>query len=158
YVSLIICLLGVLLLQGFVVLRPALERIEHGIGELEQTTQALHRQVSFKELLQSVAVAANEATSLEAGLQFALDRICAHTGWPVGHVYFYSPGSAKQLISSSLWHVERDERFASLCDATQSTRLYSGMGVPGRVVKSGKPVWIRDLLVESEFTEKMAAA
>ncbi len=120
--------------------------------------QALHRQVSFKELLQSVAVAANEATSLEAALQFALDRICAHTGWPVGHVYFYSPGSAKELISSSLWHIERDERFASLCDATQSTRLYSGMGVPGRVVKSGKPAWIRDLLVESEFTEKMAAA
>jgi hypothetical protein len=41
--------------------------------------QALHRQVSFKELLQSVAVAANEATSLEAALQFAIDRICAHT-------------------------------------------------------------------------------
>ncbi len=66
YVGLIICLLGVLLLQGFVVLRPALERIEHGIGALEQTSRALHRQVSFKELLQSVAVAANEATSIEA--------------------------------------------------------------------------------------------
>lgn len=158
YVGLIICLLGVLLLQGFVVLRPALERIEQGIGELERTTQALHRQMSFKELLQSVAVAANEATSIEAALQFALDRICTHTGWPVGHVYFYTPGSAKELISSSLWHIERDERFAALCDATQSTRLYSGMGVPGRVVKSGKPAWIRDLLVESEFTEKMAAA
>jgi NO-binding membrane sensor protein with MHYT domain/signal transduction histidine kinase len=158
YVGLIICLLGVLLLQGFVVLRPAMERIEHGIGELERTTQALHRQVSFKELLQSVAVAANEATSLEAALQFALDRICAHTGWPVGHVYFYTPGSTKELTSSSLWHIERDERFASLCDATQSTRLYSGMGVPARVVKTGKPAWIRDLLVESEFTEQMAAA
>ncbi|WP_129642382.1 MHYT domain-containing protein [Peristeroidobacter agariperforans] len=158
YVGLIICLLGVLLLQGFVVLRPALVRIEHGIGELEQTTQALHRQVSFKELLQSVAVAANEATSIEAAMQYALDRICAHTGWPVGHVYFYTPGSGKELVSSSLWHIERNERFAALCDATQSTRLYSSMGVPSRVVKSGKPAWIRDLLVESEFTEKMAAA
>jgi NO-binding membrane sensor protein with MHYT domain/signal transduction histidine kinase len=150
YVGLIVCLLGVLLLQGFVVLRPALERIEHGIGELERTSQALHRQVSFKELLQSVAVAANEATSIEAALQFALDRICAHTGWPVGHVYFYTPGSAKELISSSLWHIENEERFVALCDATQSTRLYSGMGVPGRVVSSGKPAWIRDLLLESE--------
>lgn len=158
YVGLIICLLGVLLLQGFVVLRPAMERIEHGIGELEHTTQALHRQVSFKELLQSVAVAANEATSLDAALQFALHRICSHTGWPVGHVYFYTPGSAKELISSSLWHIEHDERFAALCNATQSTRLYSGIGVPERVVKSGKPAWIRDLLVESEFTDKRAAA
>lgn len=157
YVGLIVCLLGVLLLQGFVVLRPALERIELGIGALERTTQALHRQVSFKELLQSVAVAANEATSIEAAMQFALDRICAHTGWPVGHVYFYSPGSAKELISSSLWHIEDDERFAKLCDATQSTRLYSGMGVPGRVVKSGKPAWIRDLLLESEFPRQVAA-
>jgi signal transduction histidine kinase len=150
YVGLIICLLGVLLLQGFVVLRPALERIEEGIGALERTSQALHRQVSFKELLQSVAVAANEATSIEAAMQFALDRICAHTGWPVGHVYFYTPGSAKELISSSLWHIENEERFAALCDATQSTRLYSGMGVPSRVVKSGKPAWIRDLMFEGE--------
>jgi NO-binding membrane sensor protein with MHYT domain/signal transduction histidine kinase len=150
YVGLIICLLGVLLLQGFVVLRPALERIEHGIGALERTTQALHRQVSFKELLQSVAVAANEATSIEAAMQFALDRICAHTGWPVGHVYFYTPGSGKELISSSLWHIENEERFVALCDATQSTRLYSGMGVPGRVVRSKKPAWIRDLLLEDE--------
>jgi NO-binding membrane sensor protein with MHYT domain/signal transduction histidine kinase len=158
YVGLIICLLGVLLLQGFVVLRPAMERIEQGIGELERTSQALHRQVSFKELLQSVAVAANEATSIEAAMQFALDRICAHTGWPVGHVYFYTPGQAKELISSALWHIENEERFAALCDATQSTRLYSGMGVPGRVIESGKPAWIRDLKLEGESPRRAAAA
>lgn len=145
YVGLIICLMAVLLLQGLVVLRPALARIQQGIGELERTTQALHRQVSFVELLQSVAVAANEATSTDAVLQFALDRICAHTGWPVGHVYFCAPGSNTELISSSLWHVEDPERFAALCNATQRTRLQAGMGLPGRVVKSGKPAWIRDV-------------
>ncbi|MBL8266187.1 MHYT domain-containing protein [Steroidobacter sp.] len=158
YVGLIACLLGVLLLQGFVVLRPALARIEHTIGELERTTQALHRQVSFKELLQSIAVAANEATSIEAAMQFALDRVCVHTGWPVGHVYFHAPGAITELVSSSLWHIGNDERFAALCNATQRTRLYSGMGLPGRVVKSGKPAWIRDLQDDNDPPKRAVAS
>ncbi|MBM0104680.1 GAF domain-containing protein [Steroidobacter sp. S1-65] len=157
YVFMLMSLLGVLLLQGLVVLRPALSRIQHGIGELERTTQALHRQVSFVELLQSVAVAANEATSTDTVLQFALDRICAHTGWPVGHVYLCAPDSA-DLISSSLWHVDDPERFASLCNATQRTRLHAGMGLPGRVVKTGKPAWIRDVRDESSFAADVEVA
>ena len=158
YVGMIMSLLGVLLLQGLVVLRPALARIQHGIGELELTTQALHRQVSFVELLQSVAVAANEATSTDTVLQFALDRICVHTGWPVGHVYFCAPDSSNDLISSSLWHVEDPERFAALCNATQRTRLHAGMGLPGRVVKTGKPAWIRDVRDDSNFAADVEVA
>ncbi len=157
YVGMIMSLLGVLLLQGLVVLRPALARIQQGIGELERTTQALHRQVSFVELLQSVAVAANEATSTDTVMQFALDRICAHTGWPVGHVYFCAPDST-DLISSTLWHVEDPERFAALCNATQRTRLHAGMGLPGRVVKTGKPAWIRDVREDSNFSADVEVA
>lgn len=157
YIGLIVCLMAVLLLQGLVVLRPALAKIQQGIGELERTTHALHRQVSFVELLQSVAVAANEATSTEAVLQFALDRICTHTGWPVGHVYFYAPGSSNELISSALWHVEDPERFAALCNATQRTRLHAGMGLPGRVVISGKPAWIRDVREEGAIPREASA-
>lgn len=158
YVGLIVCLLAVLLLQGLLVLRPALMRIQHGIGELERTTQALHRQMSFVGLLQSVAVAANQATSTETVMQFALDRICAHTGWPVGHVYFCARGSAAELISSSLWHVEDTEKFAALCSATQRTRLQAGMGLPGRVVKSGMPAWIRDVRTDSSITKEPGMA
>ncbi|HEY0680910.1 MAG TPA: MHYT domain-containing protein [Steroidobacter sp.] len=158
YVAMILSLLGLLLLQGLLVLRPALAKIQQGIGELELTTQALHRQVSFVELLQSVAVAANEATSTDTAMQFALDRICAHTGWPVGHVYFCAPGGSTDLISSSLWHVDDPERFAALCNATQRTRLHAGMGLPGRVVKTGKPAWIRDVREDSSFSADVEVA
>jgi NO-binding membrane sensor protein with MHYT domain/signal transduction histidine kinase len=152
YIGLMMALLGVLLLQGLVVLRPALEKIQQGIGELEHAKQALHRQVSFVELLQSVAVAANEATSIEAVMQFALDRICAHTGWPAGHAYFHAPGASTELISSALWHVEPASRFEALCNATQGTGLRTGMGLPGRVVESGKPAWIRDIQEDTKLT------
>lgn len=158
YVSLIICLMSVLLVQGLVILRPALAKIQQGIGELERTTHALHRQVSFVELLQSVAVAANEATSTDTVLQFTLDRICAHTGWPVGHVYFRAPGSATDLVSSSLWHVDDPERFAALCNATQRTRLHAGMGLPGRVMNSGKAAWIRDAREDGAIPKEVSAA
>lgn len=158
YLGLTMSLLGVLLLQGLMVLRPALAKIQQGIGELERTTQALHRQVSFVELLQSVAVAANQATSTEAALQFALDRICAHTGWPVGHVYFYTPGASTELLSSSLWHIDDADKFQALCDSTQETRVQTGMGLPGRVIQTGKPAWIRDVREDTSFRRKSLAA
>src|SRR5438445_1645764 len=48
------------------------------------------------ELLQDITIAANEATSSAAALQFAVDRICADMGWPVGHAYLaVAPGVAR---------------------------------------------------------------
>ena len=43
--------------------------------------------LSMMKLLKTVASAANEASSIEEGLQQSIDSICEYTGWPVGHVY-----------------------------------------------------------------------
>src|SRR6266567_7358201 len=64
YFGLLLFVLGVLLLQGLLVLRPALTRIQQGISQLELAKQALYRKATFLELLQAVAVAANEAPSV----------------------------------------------------------------------------------------------
>ena len=41
-------------------------------------------------LLESIAVAANEAATQEDAVRFALNRICEHTHWPLGHIYYVS--------------------------------------------------------------------
>jgi len=154
--GLLLSILGVLLLQGLLVLRPALIRIQQGISQLELAKQALHRKATFVELLQVVAVAANEATSVEAALQFTLDRICEYTGWPVGHVYFVAP-KRSELISTTLWHLEDALQFATFRQVTRETPLPIGRGLPGRVAENAKPLWIPDINADTNFPRRSAA-
>src|SRR5260370_12914816 len=140
--ALLLAVFGVLLVQGVVVLRPALINIQQGISELELAKHALHRKATFVELLQLVATAANEATSVDAVLQFTIDQICQRTGWPVGHVYFLSARAGAELIPSELWHLDNAPEFETFRQVTSSAALAAGAGLPGRVAASGKPTWI----------------
>jgi len=155
--GLLLSILGVLRLHGLVVLRPALARIQQGISQLMLAKQELHRKATFVELLQVVAVAANGATSVEAALQFTIDRICEHTGWPVGHVYFRTPGSSTDLTSSTLWHFDNAAQFETFRLVTDRTPLAIGAGLPGRVVESGKPAWIPDINEDTNFPRRKVA-
>ncbi len=157
YFGLLLFVLGVLLLQGLLVLRPALTRIQQGISQLELAKQALYRKATFLELLQAVAVAANEAPSVETALQFTLDRICKHTGWPVGHVYFVAKKTRSELISSTLWHLDDAPKFAAFRQVTRETPLPIGRGLPGRVAENAKPLWIPDINEDTNFPRRSAA-
>ncbi|HET6842955.1 MAG TPA: response regulator [Candidatus Angelobacter sp.] len=157
YLGILAFILGVLLLQGLLVLRPALVRIQEGISQLRQAKQALQRKTKFMELLQVAAVAANEATSIETALQFTIDRICKHTGWQVGHVYLCSSKTSREIVSTQLWHVEDDAMFDTFRRITETTPLEIGLGLAGRVARSGKAVWISDIRQEANFPKKKAA-
>jgi signal transduction histidine kinase/NO-binding membrane sensor protein with MHYT domain/DNA-binding response OmpR family regulator len=155
--GLLLSILGVLVLQGLVVLRPALVKIQQSISQVVLAKQELHRKATFVELLQVVAVAANEATSVEVALQFTLDQICEHTGWPVGHVYFCSPETTTELISSTLWHLENASQFEAFRQVTSGTPLTMGVGLPGRVAESGKSEWIPDINQDDNFPRMKVA-
>ena len=53
----------------------------------KEAEAALHQQTALVKLLQEVATAANLAPNTEHALQTGVDRVCAYTGWPVGHAY-----------------------------------------------------------------------
>ncbi|MGH6943309.1 MAG: PAS domain-containing protein, partial [Geminicoccaceae bacterium] len=127
------------------------------ISERKEAEIALHEQTSFVELLQVIAAASNEAATVDEAMQFCLDRVCAHTGWPVGHVYMLADDGTGELVSTSLWHFDDPERFACFRTITESMRLAPGIGMPGRVLASGKPVWIADLANDSNFPRSKAA-
>jgi PAS domain S-box-containing protein len=111
----------------------------------------LRRQIAVVGLLQEVAVAANESSTVEYALQLGLDRVCAHTGWPVGHVYLPARDSPDELVPTALWHLEDAARFQEFRSATEATRLAKGVGLPGRVLASGKPLWINDVTKDPNF-------
>ncbi|MCI0395441.1 MAG: GAF domain-containing protein [Chloroflexi bacterium] len=108
----------------------------------QKAEAALVRESGFLKLLQVVAVAANEATAIEDVLQFVLDQICQHTGWPVGHVYLTNEKDNNELISTTLWHLNSPERFEVFRRISEATRFPAGVGLPGRVLASGRPEWL----------------
>ncbi|MFZ4125341.1 MAG: hypothetical protein ACOYJ2_04645 [Rickettsiales bacterium] len=58
--------------------------------------------VDLSSLQQKVAIAANEADTIEEGVRTALEQVCAYMDWPVGHAYIFDKATEK-LISMDAW-------------------------------------------------------
>src|SRR5581483_11717469 len=97
------------------------------ITERTLAEAALRRQTTFVRLLQEVAITANQATSVDAALQSALDQVCAYTGWPIGHAYF-SSREDDGLEPTRLWHIDDPEQFVSFRKQTEVLRFAAGVG------------------------------
>lgn len=117
----------------------------------ERVTRDLYERQQETELLQAIAVTANEATNTEAAIERALAQICRAARWPVGHCYLASGDSPDQLLPSGLWYLENPARFAALRYVTDAMPLRAGEGLPGRVLATRQPVWITDILADANF-------
>jgi signal transduction histidine kinase len=100
-------------------------------------------------LLQVVAVAANQAGTVEEALQACIDEVCNATGWPVGHAYL--PGDDGVLVPTLFWHIDDPERYATFKRVTEGTPLELGVGLPGRVAASGRAEWVTDVNEDTNF-------
>jgi PAS domain S-box-containing protein len=116
-----------------------------------QAEEALRQKTALLELLQVAAVAANEASALQDALQAVLDQVCAHTGWPVGHAYIQASDSPIELMPTTIWHLDNPELYDTFRRVTEASRMPWGIGLPGRILASGKPVWIMDVTKDSNF-------
>ena len=116
----------------------------------ERVTRELYTKQQELALLQSVATAANAASTLRAAVHLALEAVCRHTGWPAGHAYFCSAATG-ELVPSGLWQLSDPNQFRDLCRATDLTRFSRGVGLPGRVLAEGTPAWIRDVRCDRNF-------
>jgi len=104
-----------------------------------------------------VTVAANEASDIYAALQFAVDRICAYTQWPVGHAYLQTMDGTGEWVPTGIWHVDEPARFAAFQQATQRLRPVPGVDLIGRVVVHAKPEWSDDITTDPTFGRAQAA-
>jgi signal transduction histidine kinase len=116
----------------------------------QSAADPFRQQTAFVHLLQVVAVTANEAATVEDAMQRCLDQVCGQTGWPVGHAYLLADDGTGALVPTTLWHLDTPERFATFRQVTEALRLPPGMGLPGRVLASGKPAWIMDISQEPQ--------
>ncbi|MDQ6727774.1 MAG: PAS domain S-box protein, partial [Actinomycetota bacterium] len=127
------------------------KRVDERTAELAEANLRLTESARAVDLLRSVAVATNEAATVDEALQVALDEVCRHTGWPVGHVSRVSDGQPAELVPTDIWHVANPERFGAFRRVVDATRLPVGTGLGGRVAASRAPQWIQDLTAEVQL-------
>lgn len=124
---------------------------ERATSELYEAVQELRRKTSLLEVLGAVATAANEAASVEDAMQVCLDRICDHTGWPVGHALLLSDNVPPDLASSGVWHLQDSGQFDAFVQSTAGMCFAVGSGLPGRVLATATPAWISRLSDDDNF-------
>lgn len=107
--------------------------------------QLVINRTSRMQLLQDIAVATNETTTVEAVMQLTLERLCRYTGWPMGHVYLSDLNFSGRLISTSIWHVDDAERLASFKVLVENGRLVFNERLLEQVTATGHPAWATDL-------------
>src|SRR5690242_16892813 len=89
-------------------LRKRLDRERRSRTEAEKIAEnglrALYENQQKLKLLEEIAISANQASLVSEAMQFALNRVCAFTGWPLGHLYLASDdGSERRMRSTNIW-------------------------------------------------------
>ena len=118
-------------------------------------TGALQDRLAHLLLTQEAAVAANEADTLHCAVRAVMRQICAHVGCTVGHLWVSPGAAAPELRPTSLWHMTNaGSAYQEFQKATDELSIRPGVGLPGRVLADGRPVWISDLAADPAFLRR----
>ena len=102
-----------------------------------------------------VSLLAGSWSLTEVGEQI-LQTIAGSGNWVFGSLWLYEKKN-QTLHCVSTWHAAIAE-LKVFDDVTRQTRLKRSIGLPGRVVDSKKPTWIRDVVQDQNFPRAEAAA
>ena len=98
----------------------------------------------------SVTRALADAQTIGDGIRRIIETIGEQLGWQVGEFWAYEP-LADELRFAEFWSVEGIDT-TLLEQASLSRTFQRGEGLPGGVWASSAPRWIRDVLVDPQFT------
>jgi PAS domain S-box-containing protein len=118
--------------------------IEHKRHERRLTTQF------------SVARAVAQASTVEEGLAQILGDLCGLLDWWYAAVWVVND-RVGDMTSVQTW-MAREAGLEEFDEASRSTRLALGEGLPGRVWATGRPAWIRDAPHDDNFPRAKWAA
>jgi diguanylate cyclase (GGDEF)-like protein len=115
---------------------------ERGLRDLFQRQQEI-------KLLESIAVAANEAPGVNDAMKRALELVGRYASWPLGHLWLVAERHGERHFdSTTIWHdsLTRDGERAGpvqeLRTLTEASEFALGAGLPGQVVADAAPVWV----------------
>ncbi len=119
------------------------------IIERKDAEIALRNETELVHLIQNMTVATSDSLSVNEAMQICLGIVCEYTGFSVGHVYLVD--SKGTLIPANIWYFDHHNLYVKFEEVTEATTFTKGNGLPGRVLESRKPVWILDIMKDSNF-------
>jgi predicted signal transduction protein with EAL and GGDEF domain len=117
-----------------------------GMRELYQRQRQL-------ELLEAIAVNANQSNNLPEVLQFTLQAVCQFSEWSFGHAYLTKYEPAAYLQPTSIWFNGLAEHplVDQFLQATAAQSFDSDEGLSGRVLSTSEPAWIIEITKDTHF-------
>jgi PAS domain S-box-containing protein len=97
----------------------------------------------------AVTRALAESSSLSEATPKLLQYVCEAVGWELGELWWVNAESNTLHIEGS-WHIPAYE-VEEFEKAGRKTILFPGIDLVGRVLSSGEPVWIDNVVADSNF-------
>lgn len=120
------------------------------ISKSKKWKDLLAERTNILRLTQTIALAFKRSASVKKILQTTIDEVCRFMSWPVGHVYLCDK-KQNCLVPTGIWYFKNPGKFINFKKITDNTNFKSGVGLPGRVLKQKKPVWIEDVQKDRNF-------
>lgn len=117
---------------------------ERGLRDLYISQQRL-------ALLQRIAVAANQSSSVDAALRFTVEEICQHTGWAFGNVYICPEDAPDRLEACDIWFAADPDGIFPFVELSRNYVFQAGIGLPGRILAAPRACWIPDVTIDTNF-------
>src|SRR6059036_4338868 len=97
----------------------------------------------------AVTRALAESSSLSEATPKLLQYVCEAVGWELGELWYVNADSNTLHVEGS-WHVPSYE-VDEFEKASRKTILFPGIDLVGRVLSSGQPAWIDNVVADSNF-------
>jgi PAS domain S-box-containing protein len=120
------------------------------VTERRTSGERLQKQAREATLLQEGVRLTAAATSLSDALRAIIDMVCATIGWPVGHA-FVTDEEHLELRPLDIWRDSDAERYQRLSQLNRSIRFAPGVGLPGEVWLTERPVWVSNMRTSPLF-------
>jgi signal transduction histidine kinase len=116
-----------------------LRELEYRVAQLEQ----------YQAIQHAVTQITAGATDLNHAIPHIIQSLCETIGWDFGEVW-HIDREAGHLVCQASWHTPSFSfpTFSRSCD---DITFALGKGLPGQVWATGKPVWIKDVVIDSNF-------
>jgi len=117
---------------------------------LMDTRESVYSNLEFE-----VTCLLEEAADLSEVGPDLLRTICESLGWVLGEIWLLD-SDAKMFRRSLMWHAD-DKGIEEFASVTEGISAKMDRGLPGRMLASGRPVSVPDLLAEADFVRKDGA-
>ena len=132
------------------------DELNQEITGRRRAEEQAERSADEARFLSSTVQVAATMESFDQALEQCLDIVGRYVGWPLGHIYVPAADGTGELEPTSTWYLADPQAFQAFRQVTEQTRFSPGVGLPGRVLSSGEPVWIVDVLNDGNFPRNKA--